>query len=278
MLQIPLTQSRRNASSPDFSPSAILQELECEGQIVFVVRDDLLPGGTKQRACAPFLRTLAGLGYGDFYYASPFAGFAQVALSYVCSQMDLRCHLYCERDQTALGPVKHPHQFTRLAESYGANIQLTESLEAAEEQCVQAARHKSGVYVVPLGFNCEEFKSALETVLRRQWVEILEQLDFTPKNLWVPVGSGTLVSVFKRFIDPAIAIQAVNVHVLKGSDARIRQIATDSRVTLYSAPEEFHDLAGVNPNIPSNCHYDAKLWRFLKEYAQNGDVWWNVAR
>lgn len=72
---------------PDLSPRPVITKLDG----IRVVRDDLLPGGTKQRASAPFIQDMVNIGYSHFVYASPFAGFAQVALAYTCRMLNVRC-------------------------------------------------------------------------------------------------------------------------------------------------------------------------------------------
>src|SRR5688500_15882484 len=111
-------------------PTQISRLKTNNGEVV-VVRDDLLAGGTKQRACVPFLHDLKARGHRRFVYASPFAGFAQVALSLSCREIGLECRIYAEDDKTALLP-QCPHPFTSLAAKAGAEIVLTKSLDQAE--------------------------------------------------------------------------------------------------------------------------------------------------
>ncbi|RYZ79617.1 MAG: hypothetical protein EOP06_26860, partial [Proteobacteria bacterium] len=66
----------------------------------FVVRDDLLIGGTKQRAIIPFITELRQQGYDNFFYASPFCGFAQIALATAVQLLGVECTIYCEKAPT----------------------------------------------------------------------------------------------------------------------------------------------------------------------------------
>jgi hypothetical protein len=59
----------------------VLTPLQIDAGTVHVVRDDLLPGGTKQRAVHAYLRDAIAGGATSFVYASPPPGFAQVALA-----------------------------------------------------------------------------------------------------------------------------------------------------------------------------------------------------
>jgi hypothetical protein len=64
-----------------------LMNVACHTKItVNVVRDDLLLGGTKQRALVKLIES--NLGFNEFVYAGPSSGFAQVALTISCLKLN----------------------------------------------------------------------------------------------------------------------------------------------------------------------------------------------
>ena len=65
----------------DYSPLPVVSKISLESKNIFAIRDDLLPGGTKQRAAIPYIHNEIKKGHRHFIYASPFSGFAQVALA-----------------------------------------------------------------------------------------------------------------------------------------------------------------------------------------------------
>ena len=262
---------------PNLSPDVVIDILKTERGEIHVVRDDLLPGGTKQRACGPLLEELARQGFSEFVYASPFCGFAQIALAYTCRALGFSCTIFTETDLSRRGS-KQAHAFTKLAESFGARIELCESLVSAEERSERFALRSNGRNKIPLGFNCAEFTSAFETALTLQWNVIRRKLGKTPRRIWLPVGSGTLAGVFAQVLPEEAKINCVNVHVLPDTDLRILALVRNPRFNVYSAPELFPECAQSKPVIPSNTHYDAKLWQFIAEHGEDGDLWWNVAR
>lgn len=255
------------------SPPIVIDQV----QQFYVVRDDLLPGGSKQRACGPLLENYFDSGFSFFYYASPFAGFAQVALAYTCQQMKLNCHIFCEMDPTQSyeGAM---HEFTLLAKSYGAKITMVKTLAEGELGAQLASQAHQGSVKIPLGFDCDEFKDAFEVEIRCEWNRLKRHLKLTPKRLWLPVGSGTLASVFQKVLKSETELNCVNVRVLPSSDERIQRLVQNSCLKMYTTPESFHQKVSLEPQVPSNAHYDAKVWQFLKRFGQKGDVWWNVAR
>ena len=258
----------------EFSPPPVVTQLAHREKRFFVVREDLLPGGTKQRAAGALLQALSQRGFTHFIYASPFAGFAQVALSYVCAQLGLKCTLFVESIPGTLGEV---HEFTSLAARYGANIRMQSTLLEAEKSASMFAQNAgTHTYKIPLGFDCAEFKKSMRTEIEKAWASILEQLPQAPKKVWLPVGSGTLANIFASLID--VGINCVDVHVLKPCDSRLQRLTEFPNIKYYSSNLAFAEPATEIPDVPSNLHYDAKLWEFIAIHGQDGDLWWNVAR
>jgi hypothetical protein len=240
-----------------------------------VVRDDLLPGGTKQRASGPFIQGLLEQGFNHFIYASPFSGFAQVALAYVCQMLDVKCTIVCERDQRFVEDKFHP--FSMLAQNYGAKLVMVSSLSQAEDLAQSISIFQSRSHKIPLGFDCPEFRHHLNQAVVEAMEDIESRIGLV-KNLWIPVGSGTLVRTFLSALPERIKLKCVNVRVLCLDDQRINFLQDHPRVDFYQAPMKFHDAADDFPPIPSNTFYDAKLWSFIKSHGQDRDIWWNVAR
>ncbi|OQW49146.1 MAG: hypothetical protein A4S09_03525 [Proteobacteria bacterium SG_bin7] len=118
----------------------------------------------------------------------------------------------------------------------------------------------------------------LRKQLKSKWLEVSGTIGKDPKQIWLPVGSGTLVKTFDQILNSKITIQAVNVHVLPADDKRITELVYKPRVKMISAPMPFHEMAKNLPGVPSNIFYDAKLWEFIEKFSEDGDVWWNVAR
>ncbi len=257
----------------DLSPRPVLSVLKHEQNETFVVRDDLLPGGTKQRAAGPYVRDMIRKGYKRFVYASPFSGFAQVALASVCQSLKVECIIVCERDQRRSDYAFHP--FSLTAREYGAKLIMTEDLAEAEAQTLLLQDEKT--LKIPLGFDCPIFRNYLALEFRKA-LKHIEHRCGPIRTMWMPVGSGTLVRTLLTVLPKEARLKCVNVRILTQEDPRLKAVLADPRVELFEAPVPFRDAAPEPPAIPSNLFYDAKLWSFIKQHGQTGDVWWNVAR
>lgn len=92
-----------------------------------------------------------------------------------------------------------------------------------------------------------------------------------PKRVWVVAGSGTLLSILYR-VFPTSQFGVVQV----GKKIWPDQLELD-RTQLYVAEEKFFEVSKQPPPYPSVATYDAKVWQFVLQHGENGDLVWNVA-
>ena len=112
---------------------------------VFVVRDDLFPGGTKAR----FLPSLFD-GVSEIVYASPAEGGAQTALATVASQLGKRATIF-------VAQRKQPHPRTLMAKRLGAKIEQVPYgyLRTVQKRAAEYSHH-TGALLAPFGFDILE--------------------------------------------------------------------------------------------------------------------------
>jgi len=212
---------------------------------VDVLRDDLIPGGTKTRA-------LALDGASEFVYASPVAGYAQIALAIAARKYGKRATVFCAQR-------KEMHPRTAEAQRAGARIvqvpcgYMTVVRARAREYCAI-----SGARFMPFGFDTPQFIAALTGVARG--------LGISPPEVWTVAGSGVLTRALQTAW-PAAVFHAV----------RIGAVPDAGRAAVVVAPEKFDQSAKLPPPFPSCSNYDAKAWRFIQRHAVPGALFWNVA-
>jgi hypothetical protein len=219
-----------------------------------VVRDDLMPGGTKARA----LSVLFDMEHREYVYASPVQGYAQVALSHCARAAGCYAHVFCAARQDW-------HARTREASQLGAVIHeikpgyLTQ-VQAAAKAFVQQTE---GAKLLPFGLDDEVFIEAMAEVAR----SVARRLFVQPPQVWSVAGSGVLTRALQR-VWPEAEFHAV----------QIGHAPDVGRAILHRAPERFEDDAKLPPPFPSCSNYDAKAWRFIAEHAAPDSLFWNVAK
>ena len=218
---------------------------------LYVVRDDLLPGGTKRRALDIWLPEL---GRGDFAYAGPCEGFAQVALAYACRDLGKRYQAWLF---TAERSIIHPR--TQVALDLGAlHIPISPGyLSVVQAQAKRISAHE-GFKLLPFGLDHPRFIALLTAVARG--------VPYKPKEVWCVAGSGTLTRSLQQAWPRA-----------KHFAVQVGHIPDVGEAELLTAPEAFARDAADPPPFPSCGNYDAKAWQFIVKYASPGALFWNVA-
>ena len=233
------------ASSTDDVPP--LREELIEG--IRVVRDDGVIGGTKRRALDRILPTLDA---DEFVYATPAYGFAQIALAHAARAAGKKATIF-----VAARKERHPR--TQLAAAGGATIV---EVDAGRLNVIQARARKhveeTGAYLVPFGMEDEMFVEAIAGIAR-------ELPGDPPAEVWCVAGSGVLTRALQRAW-PDAKHHAVQI----GRDPDVGE------AQLWKAPEKFEDDATDPPPFPSCSNYDAKAWRFIREHATPGALFWNL--
>lgn len=224
-------------------PDPILEE--CEN--FTIVRDDLLPGGTKRRAIHALFNDAH-----EYVYASPVYGHAQLALAYAAQDYEKQATVFC-------AARKELHPLTAAAIAAGAMVHevpmgfLTNVQAKARRYC-----EENGASLLPFGLDDPHFILAL--------AEVARALPIEPEEVWSITSSGVLTRALQLAWPNA---RFFGVKVGATPDAGSAQV--------FEAPERFEKPATAPPPYPSAPQYDAKLWRFVKWYATPGALVWNVA-
>jgi hypothetical protein len=225
---------------------------------VTLVRDDLLPGGTKSRGLIAWLdRLRRDYSVRSVCYRSPPWGYAQVALAIACRRLDLDCHIVSSEWTNQ----------TRAARNAHANVMIHVDRRLADVQMNELAKIVGSIEL-PLGLDHPGFRQALVDDLRAA-LPLVRRIN----RLWVAVGSGTLLRCLHEATEGKVKIIGVDVHVLPSSDKRIllaKQLCHEWR----DHHKEFSEVSYCP--IPSAMHYDSKLWDYHTEW-KRGDLIWNVA-
>lgn len=213
-----------------------------------VVRDDLLPGGSKSR----FLRKLMELPYTQFVYASPTYGGAQVALAMACKEAG-KTAVIISPDREEL------HARTDDARREGALVfQQPGSLEELDEVAAHYAKVNKAFHV-PLGCHSPLASHAITEAAERVKAD-----NGVYDEVWCVAGSGTVIQ----------ALQASGLGKEYHAVA-IGEAPELPGVQVVQSPLDEEAEATEKPPFPSCPTYDAKAWEFVKD--RPGKVlFWNV--
>lgn len=214
---------------------------------VIVVRDDLIPGGTKSRVIPQLL-----MGASEFVYASPAYGYAQIALAHACRAAGLAATIFTAKR----GEL---HARTKEAKEAGAKIVLVPHGYLSNVQSKARAYAESvGAKLLPFGLDVPEMADGI----RRAALSV----GYEPEEVWTVAGSGTL----------SRALQSAWPHA-RFFAVRVGAAPNAGRATVLTAPERFEQDAKIRPPFPSCSNYDAKAWAFIQRQASSGALFWNVA-
>jgi hypothetical protein len=213
----------------------------------WVVRDDLLIGGTKQR----FLPHLMA-GAAEVVYAGPAWGGAAVGIAYLGREMGIPVRLfYAGRKEWS------PRQ--RIAAGYGAAIAeirpgyLSVVRARARDYCRQ-----TGARLLEWGL------PEVEEYLARQ----LGEFDLPAvSEVWCAAGSGTLLRSLQRaFRAPVVGVQVGH------------ELTPEERAgcRIVKHPLTFEQRTSAAVPFPSCRHYDAKAWEMAERLARPEALFWNV--
>lgn len=219
---------------------------EIEG--ITVLRDDIVPGGTKQRVLPQFLND----GH-EFVYASPAYGYAQVALARTCQQLGKQATIFVAKRKIMharmLEAKEAGARIVQIPYGYLSNVQSKARLYA----------QRAGAVLLPFGLDFPEFLRAL--------ADFALTLPVKPREVWTVAGSGTLSRALQ------IAWPGAEFHAV-----RVGAKPDVGKAALWDAPEKFERDAVSPPPFPSCTNYDAKAWQFVSRHASQGALFWNVAR
>ena len=224
-----------------------------------VLRDDLLEGGTKS-----ILLDGIEIQYPDikeYVYASPVYGGFQIALSAYCKQHGLKTTIFCAKRAN-----KHPNTLKCI--EYGANIvevypgYLSVVEKRARDYCYQ----KQNIHKFVFGANTLENINKIAIRAKK----VFKSLKNEPDEIWVAVGSGTIVKGILQSVKNAKVYG-----VMVGADFEYEH----PNLTLIKYPKPFDKESRIEVEFPSMANYDRKALELClanKRQPNTNVLFWNV--
>lgn len=240
--------------SDELNPYPIIQKHD----EFYVVRDDLIDGGSKTRFVQSLIKnaTEEEMVYGS----SPATGYAQISLARVCAHFNKKCILFMAKRKPE---NLHPYQLKAI--KHGAIIRGVENgmLSVTQKRARDyVAEHPDKRKLFPIGFDCPE--------VIQEITNLAKTLPVQPKEVWTVGSSGTLTRGL-QLAWPDAEFHCVSVGHKMGQKEL-------GRAKMYKCDIPFFDAVDPAdaPPFPSAPTYDAKAWKFMKQYAKPGALFWNV--
>ena len=234
---------------------------------IYVVREDLLEGGSKRRFIDRYVREEIEKGAEEFVFGgAPATGYAPMSLTLQAKHYGADATFFMAKRS-----LDNLHEYQKKALEYGANIQwvnmgmLNVTLSRAKKYYEEDTFKRRNF---PLGLEDERVIEDIETLAR----EIKEEWKDKFSEIWTVGSSGTLSRGLQK------AFPELEVHVISvGHKMSEREIG---RAKFYKSPYEFDKpIKPIEaPPFPSAPTYDAKAWPFLKEFAKPNAMFWNVGK
>ena len=257
--------------------SIFIEKYEIQNGI-YVLRDDLLPGGTKSILIDSLVHVCDNVN--EIVYASPCYGGFQIALSIFCKNNNKKATIFCAKRK-----VRHPN--TEICVQNGANVVEVPYgyLSVVEKHAREymRAREPAVTLKIAFGANSPENINMIASRAKRVIETFHTTYGTPPDEIWCAVGSGTLISGI---------IQAVDEMHSKGSEVSPLKIYgvqvgkefkgnNSPNVTIIVYPKPFEYTSKLKVNFPSMPNYDLKAFELCLEYNKNSHdnkkvLFWNV--
>lgn len=231
---------------------------------VEVVREDLLPGGSKSRFVPALIDGLT-----EAVYAGPFCGGGAWALAECGRAAGVKVTLFYAKRK-----VLHRRQL--LALKAGAELRqvpfgyLSNVTAKARAYCAA-----TGAHLCPIGFDCEEAVAAYTAEIDR-----FRRPHGAPDEVWCATGSGLLARCLGLALpDAQVNGVVVGLSSKNGGQPYTRNVQLHDVTPHYKFERECRYAAP----FPCDPNYDRKAWELCQARVSTGAaagrrvLFWNVA-
>jgi threonine dehydratase len=227
---------------------------------IYVVRDDLLPGGTKSILLSEINKENPDTK--EYVYASPVYGGFQIALAIYCKNHNIKATIFCaKRTKKHTNTLKCIENGANIIEVPFGYLSVVE--KKAREYCIG----KPNVEKIVFGASTNKNK----IIIAKRVQLVMKSLHFIPDEIWCAIGSGTLIS--------GILLGTNNINIVGvqvGSE--FKELHNKLRIIKY--PKSFDKESKIKIDFPSMPNYDLKAFELcLKNFEMNKDkkiLFWNV--
>lgn len=240
-------------------PAPIVEAVSLDAKRhVLVVRDDIPEVGSKGRFGSLLMQRMKE---DTIVYVAPRVGWAPISLAKLAKLYGKRVILFAPAS-------REPSAHQRVAMELGAEMRFfrVAAMPNLQSKAAEFAQ-KHGYLFAPLGLRHPLVTAAIVATADR----LAKKLGSEPDEVWSAMSTGVLSRGLQ------LAWSGASFHGV--AVARNIQAGERGRATIHSHPYEFtkDEAKSLRPPFPSASNYDAKVWRFMMDHAQDGALFWNVA-
>jgi hypothetical protein len=256
---------------------------------VYILRDDLLPGGTKSILIDSIIvdaEKKHSNYINEIVYASPCYGGFQIALSIFCKNNNKKATIFCAKRKQ-----RHPN--TELCIQNGANVIEVPYgyLSVVEKHARDYITSNNSSFVpfkISFGANSLESIAIIASRANRVIELFCKMYGKPPDEIWCAVGSGTLINGISRAVSMGTYRQGVkgdNISPIKIYGVQVGKEFKDSlppNVTIIVYPKPFEHASKLKVDFPSMKNYDLKAFELCLEHNKMNTcqekkiLFWNV--
>lgn len=252
----------------DFSPKFTFRDILYQDKHFTLVDDGVLPGGSKQRMLIRMMTDIMrkeDMNVTEFVYAGPPFGAAQPALAVAAKSLNISATIWISQAVDSHGR-NYRTEMTKRAMGLGANIrEIHGPLAKVQSVATDYTQSKSGAVLLPFGLYTPESIQILAEEFAAAWPVDRPK----PGRIWVVAGSTTVYAALHAAF-PDCNFEIVQVGRCVWPDL----ILPNTR--LHVSNERFDTRARDQPPYQTVATYDAKLWKFVRQFGQIGDYIFNV--
>lgn len=223
----------------------------------FIVRDDLLPYGSKMRFIDYLVRNATEKEF--VLGGSNKVGWGAISLAAVCKRYGKNATFFMAATSN---PTWHQNEVMRLGGriEWIPNGRLNVTLARARAYAEAAPGRRR---LLPIGLEDETVIASI--------IKVAQGLGVRPKEVWTVASSGTLTRGLQ------IAFPSAKFFAVQTGHSLTEQTA--GRAEVLVSPYKYDKPVGSEdePPYPSEPFYDAKLWTFAAQKGRKGALIWNVA-
>jgi hypothetical protein len=233
---------------------------------IFVLRDDLLPGGTKSVLIKSIVDNEA-CEIDEFVYASPVYGGFQIALAAYCEAHGKKTTIFCAKRNKK-------HINTLKCIGLGANVvevpygYLTVVEKRARDYCLTRPNTKKIVFGAKDERNIQ--------ILSERAAQVFAQIGTPLDQIWCAIGSGTLVtSIARSVLKDTTKVYGVQVGAEFTPPPHLG-------INVIKYEKRFEQPSKYSASFPSMENYDLKAFekcvQNTREKVEKGGqiLFWNV--